>query len=71
MLLFIFFKAPVDPETAQQLSEITRSFNYQQQAAFFLNAFWREYGEEAEQFWTWSLRFIELDDNGKNVKFLK
>jgi len=58
--------APVDPETAQQLSEITRSFNYQQQAAFFLNAFWREYGEEAEQFWTWSLRFIELDDNGKN-----
>lgn len=59
-------ESTIDPETAQQLSEMTRTFNYQQQAAFFLNAYWREYGEEAEQYWTWSLRFIDLDDKGKN-----
>jgi len=57
---------PVDPETANQLNAITRTFTYSQQGAFFLNAYWREYGEEAEQIWEWSMKFAELDNKKKN-----
>jgi len=51
----------IDPEAAAALNQVTRSLNYQQQGAFFLNAYWREFGEEAETIWDYSMRLAALD----------
>jgi hypothetical protein len=45
---------------AKTLEEVTRK-TYAEQAIFFLNAFWKEHGTEAEQVWTWWQKFVELD----------
>merc|ERR1719394_191628 len=52
---------PADPEVSAQLTEVTRGMNYQQQGAFFLNAYWREYSADAETIWEYSLAMAALD----------
>jgi len=41
--------------------EAFTSMNYAQQGQAFLNAFWKEHGTQAEDVWTWHLKFSELD----------
>ena len=58
-----------DPETLAQFAAMTRNLTYAQQGAFFLNAYWREFGEDAEQIWDYSIQFAALDKNKANVTF--
>lgn len=34
---------------------------YEDQGKFFLNAFWKEYSEEAENIWSYAQKIIALD----------
>jgi len=44
---------------------------YSEQAQAFLNAYWDDHGAQAEQIWTWTHQFIELDiDKGKEGRDL-
>jgi hypothetical protein len=45
---------------AKAFNEVTTK-KYADQAIFFLNAFWVEAGEKAEQVWTYWQKFVELD----------
>jgi len=50
---------------AQKFREFT-SQNYVEQAKAFMNAYWNEYSDEAENIWTWTHQFAALDvDKGK------
>jgi len=56
--------------TGQKFKEFT-GLKYSEQAQAFLNAYWDEFGNVAEQIWAWTHQFIELDiDNGKEGKDL-
>lgn len=48
---------------AKELEEFKKvtAKNYADQAKFFLNAFWKEHQNDAEQIWLWTQKFIELD----------
>lgn len=48
-----------------KFKEVTAK-NYSDQAKFFLNAFWKEYSNDAEKIWVYTWKFIELDfEKGK------
>jgi len=48
-----------------QFKQVTAK-TYEDQAKFFLNAFWREYREDAENIWKYAQKIIELDlEKGK------
>eukprot|EP01099_Mayorella_cantabrigiensis_P002981 TRINITY_DN2346_c0_g1_i1.p1 TRINITY_DN2346_c0_g1~~TRINITY_DN2346_c0_g1_i1.p1 ORF type:complete len:237 (-),score=82.84 TRINITY_DN2346_c0_g1_i1:131-841(-) len=45
---------------AERFKAVT-ALTYENQAKFFLNAFWVENGSEAENVWTWVQKFVSLD----------
>jgi len=51
--------------TSQKFKQFC-ALNYIEQAKSFLNAYWGEYQDQAEQVWTWVHQFIALDhEKGK------
>lgn len=57
--------AGAEEEVAGQgLRNVSRSKNYYDQAAFFLNAYWNEHGKDAEEIFTICKRMAELDNKG-------
>lgn len=68
-----------DPQIAGVMDKFQKAQqdnNYNQQAAFFLNAFWAELGEdEAPTFWDYAQKMNELDeqdgDEGHSLDFGK
>jgi len=57
--------APSVPSTSasikKEFARLGQKTNYANQAKFFLNAYWKEYGKEAENVWQFTQQFIELD----------
>jgi len=45
---------------AQQFKEFSTK-SYADQGKAFLNAYWNEHAKEAENIWTWAIKFAELD----------
>eukprot|EP00483_Globobulimina_turgida_P000767 UN00767 len=55
-------QAPVGKqENFKLFAEIGRDYNYKKQSIFFLNAYWTEYGKNAENVWEYLLTANELD----------
>jgi hypothetical protein len=50
----------------KEFSAVSKKLNYKQQAQFFLNAYWSEYGKEAETVYDFTSKFVELDKAGEN-----
>eukprot|EP01108_Squamamoeba_japonica_P007849 TRINITY_DN680_c0_g1_i6.p2 TRINITY_DN680_c0_g1~~TRINITY_DN680_c0_g1_i6.p2 ORF type:complete len:439 (-),score=220.63 TRINITY_DN680_c0_g1_i6:34-1350(-) len=48
-------------------AELTQ-MNYKEQAIWFLNGFWAEIKDDAEQLWTWQQHFVKLDKLGAEKK---
>jgi len=55
--LLAFLPGNTDSEKLQALSET----NYKQQAIWFLNAFWDNLGNQAEDLWKFAHKYIDLD----------
>jgi hypothetical protein len=45
----------------KEFAQVSREMNYREQACFFLNAYWAEHSEEAENCWNYVAKFNELD----------
>eukprot|EP01084_Bolivina_argentea_P190839 327839_1 len=58
-------------QVMKQFATLGQKQTYAFQAKFFLNAFWKEHGKEAETIWEFTHQFIELDkkksENGSNL----
>jgi len=54
----------------KEFSQLNKTENYRKQAQFFLNAFWKELGKEAEHIWDIVQTFIKLDKSGDAGKSL-
>jgi len=45
----------------KEFASVNKSQVYKQQGQFFLNAFWKEFGKQAEEVWEVALQFQKLD----------
>lgn len=45
----------------KEFSQVAREMNYKEQACFFLNAYWAEHSEEADNCWKYVQKFNEFD----------
>jgi len=51
----------------EQFKEVT-SKTHEEQAIYFLNAFWAEHEKDAEDVWKWTQKFIELEKAAWNTE---
>eukprot|EP00486_Rosalina_sp_Unknown_P002152 CAMPEP_0201568334 /NCGR_PEP_ID=MMETSP0190_2-20130828/9358_1 /ASSEMBLY_ACC=CAM_ASM_000263 /TAXON_ID=37353 /ORGANISM="Rosalina sp." /LENGTH=113 /DNA_ID=CAMNT_0047989321 /DNA_START=109 /DNA_END=447 /DNA_ORIENTATION=- len=62
--------SPSSASIKKEFAKLGQKTNYANQAKFFLNAFWKEHGKEAENIWVFTQEFIELDkksEKGSNL----
>jgi len=52
---------PSQEENFKEFCRIGREYNYRKQGIFFLNAYWTEYGKEAEKVWDYVHTANDLD----------